>query len=72
MTKSIFAQRLTLARQRQGLTQAQLAERLGIPLDTVARWERGMPSIGDTRVLDVAQALGVPLADIVCHTGVIS
>lgn len=35
-------------RQRLGLTQAQLAERLGVHWNSVARWERNEMSIRET------------------------
>lgn len=34
-----FGDRLALARERQGLTQAQLARRLGLRVQTVRNWE---------------------------------
>jgi transcriptional regulator with XRE-family HTH domain len=34
-----FGDRLVLAREAQGLTQAQLARRLGLRVDTVRNWE---------------------------------
>ena len=34
-----FGDRLALARDRQGLTQAQLARRLGLRMDTIRTWE---------------------------------
>lgn len=48
------------ARGRLGLTQAELARRLGIPASQISRFERG----GDPRistVLDIAGALGLEL-----------
>ena len=35
-------------RERLGLTQAQLAERLGVHWNSVARWERNEMSIRET------------------------
>jgi transcriptional regulator with XRE-family HTH domain len=32
---------LRASREKLKLTQAQLAERLGVPSNTIARWERG-------------------------------
>lgn len=49
------------ARRRAGLTQQQLADRLGRPQSTVARWERGVqaPSIDTTR--EIVRACGLEL-----------
>lgn len=38
-------------RQMLGLTQAELAERIGVPTNTVARWERGVVPIQHVRML---------------------
>ncbi len=35
-------------RKRLGLTQAQLAERLGVTASSVARWEQGVMGIRET------------------------
>ena len=44
-----------LARRRaMGLSQAALAERLGVAANTVARWERGELRIAKPRMLDLA------------------
>jgi transcriptional regulator with XRE-family HTH domain len=38
-------------RRRLGLTQADLARRCGVTRVTVARWERGLATIGPTAVI---------------------
>src|ERR1700744_2601292 len=50
-----------MARRRAGLTQRQLAERLGLRQATIARWERGdrRVSVGDVEL--VAHACGLQL-----------
>lgn len=49
------------ARARAGLSQAALAQRVGRPQSTIARWERGnrLPSLETTR--DVVRACGLDL-----------
>jgi transcriptional regulator with XRE-family HTH domain len=57
--------RLREARLRAGLTQAQLAERIGREHRTIHRWEYAtrIPSLEDLLLL--ADALDVPLAELV-------
>lgn len=48
-----------IARQRAGLTQRQLADRSGIPRETIARWETGVhePTLSSLRKLAEASEL---------------
>jgi transcriptional regulator with XRE-family HTH domain len=50
-----------MARRRAGLTQRQLAERLGLRQATIARWERGDRSVSVDDVELVAHACGLQL-----------
>jgi transcriptional regulator with XRE-family HTH domain len=52
------------ARQRAGLTQAQLAEKTGLPLASIRNWEQGhrTPRLGV--VLTLARAVGVPVEEL--------
>ena len=54
--------RMAAARRAAGLTQAELAARLGWPRDTLIHYEHGRRAIAVDRVAAVAQALGVPPA----------
>jgi len=60
-----IGERVMLARRRAGLTQRELAEQLGISHVAVGQIERGetRPDLGKLAVL--ADALGVPLSEIV-------
>lgn len=53
------------ARKKAGITQAALAERLGINHTTVAQWERGWSVPLLEKRLDLAQILGIPIDRIV-------
>lgn len=57
--------RLRAARHHAGLTQLQLGERVGRDHRTIHRWEYAMriPDLND--LLLIADALDVPLADLV-------
>lgn len=66
----LFAQNLIRARDAAGLTQAELARRASVTVETVARLERvirGAASANDNPSLStmaaLAEAVGVPLAD---------
>jgi transcriptional regulator with XRE-family HTH domain len=55
-----------------GLTQAEFAERLGADNVTVSRFERGshLPSL--LRLQNIAVILGMPLAELLSHSGNLS
>jgi transcriptional regulator with XRE-family HTH domain len=53
------------ARLRLGLTQKQLAEKFEIPINTIARWERGALRIKHQKLLSLALvALAVEVKEI--------
>jgi transcriptional regulator with XRE-family HTH domain len=53
------------ARRRVGLSQVQLGERIGRDHKTISRWENAHRAPDLTDLLLIADALGVPLADLV-------
>jgi transcriptional regulator with XRE-family HTH domain len=54
-----FPDRLRELREQAGLTQEQLAERVGVKRDAVARWESGRREPGWSSILALCKALGV-------------
>lgn len=56
-----FGDRLTAAREAAGLSQRELAERLGVREKTVAAWENDMAEPRGNRVQMLAGMLGVSL-----------
>jgi transcriptional regulator with XRE-family HTH domain len=52
---------IAVRRQQKGLTQAELAELIGVEQETISRFERGatLPPLG--RLSDIADALKCPL-----------
>jgi transcriptional regulator with XRE-family HTH domain len=54
-----FAGRLRELREAAGWTQEQLAERVGVKREAIARWEAGKREPGWSNVLTLAEALGV-------------
>ena len=58
------ATRIRLARQRAGLTQAQLASRLGVRQSAVSQWEKGRVSPELETRIKLAALLRMPLSDV--------
>lgn len=65
MTKSVFSDRyaqflvvIVQARKDAGLTQSELASRLGKPQSYISKAERGERRIDVVEFIDLAQALG--------------
>jgi transcriptional regulator with XRE-family HTH domain len=55
---------IAIRRQQRQLTQADLAEAIGVEQETISRFERGatLPPLG--RLSDIADALSCPLEDL--------
>lgn len=60
-----MGEKLREARQRAGMTQAQLAEAIGCKQKDVSRWEAGQIEPGVLTVKKMAQALGCIMDDLV-------
>ncbi len=58
-TPSEIATMVRLNRESQGLTQHQLATRMGSTQSVVARWERGDHEITMANLARIADALGI-------------
>ena len=54
--------RVRLRRKLLGLTQAELGRALGVTLQQVLKYERGLNRIGASRLYDLGQALDVPVS----------
>lgn len=48
-------------REEAGLTQAQLAEKMGVSVVAVQNWEKGKTNINSNRYMDLAAILNVPV-----------
>ena len=67
MTELEFAQRLKEYRKARGMTQQELADRLGVSNKSVSRWETG--GYPDVALLGpLAKALGVTVDDLLCDS----
>ena len=61
----IDGQKIKQLREQQGLTQLYLATAVEVTTDTISRWEnRRYPSIKRENGIRLAQALNVPLEDL--------
>lgn len=60
-----IGERIMLARRRAGLSQRDLGARLGITHAAVSDIERAKSRPNLDNLADIAEAIGVPLADIV-------
>jgi transcriptional regulator with XRE-family HTH domain len=56
------ANRIRAARQDADLTQAELAERVGVPQSSVSRWESGEVDPTTGKLAQIAHATGKPFA----------
>jgi len=59
-----FGERLYRLRERAGLTQAQVAEHLGISARAYAFWERESVSVKPEQIKKLAQILGVGIEEL--------
>lgn len=57
--------RLRIARRSAGLTQKQLAEKVGVETITVSRWERGVTTPSLPRLRRVAESTETTVSDLV-------
>lgn len=60
-----FGQRLHALREQAGLSQQQLADRLGLTQRAYAHWERNPVALRPDQLLNLAQALNVSVEDLV-------
>jgi len=63
--KTRFALRLKSLREEAGLTVEQLAEKSGIPIQTIYEWESGDRCPVNPQVLFLAEALKINVASII-------
>lgn len=57
-------QHIRTARQKAGMTQAQLAERLGIPYQSIGQWERDVRNPKLDTLKRIADALNISIQDL--------
>lgn len=67
--RTAFGQRLHTLREQAGLSQQQLAERLGLTQRAYAHWERNPVALRPEQLLSLADALNVSVDDLVGTNG---
>jgi len=55
-------QRIRIQRLAAGLSQSELAERIGVTFQQVQKYEKGMNRVGAGRLTNIARVLNVPVA----------
>ena len=64
-----FGQRLHTLREQAGLSQQQLADKLGLTQRAYAHWERNPVALRPDQLLNLAQTLNVSVEDLVGTNG---
>ena len=54
-----LASNIRIHRKQAGLTQIELAEKLGVSIATLRRWEAGETAPNGTRILEIASIFGI-------------
>lgn len=67
--RSDFGQRLAEARQKAGLSQAELGERLGMTQRAIAHWERRHVSLYPEQIETLCSVLKIPAEDLLGFNG---
>ena len=62
--KELIGRRIAEARQEAGLTQEELAERAGLASENLSRAERGRSTLRTSKLIAVADSLGVTIDDL--------
>ena len=62
--RTLFGQRLHAARQAAGLSQAEIAARLGVKQAAYAAWERRRVALYPDQIQKLAHALKIPVKDL--------
>jgi len=57
-----FGKRIRLRRVEQKISQAELAEKLGVSFQQVQKYEKGVNRVGSARLQQIASALSVPVS----------
>lgn len=62
---NIIGLNISAARKARGLTQAQVAERMGIPYQSIGQWERGIRTPRLKSLEKIANAIGCTVQELI-------
>ena len=62
--KELFGQRLREQRIKHGLTQEQLAEKIGVSRQSVSKWEQGISDPSTSNLFALAKLFGVSVEEL--------
>ena len=60
----IMAEKITMLRKRNGWSQEELAEKLGVSRQAVSKWESGASDPSTTNLMALAKLFGVSAEDL--------
>jgi len=66
MNGKTIGQRIKAARQRAGLSQAELAAKMGRPYQSIGQWERETSSPKFNSLEEISDALGITVEELIC------
>jgi transcriptional regulator with XRE-family HTH domain len=58
----LVGQNIRICRLQRGLSQSELADRVGLTFQQIQKYEKAANRLGASRLIQVAEALGVPLS----------
>lgn len=67
-----MGQHIKEARLKAGITQAELADKLGIPYQSIGQWERGLRTPKIETLRKIAKALGIHIVELITGESVIA
>jgi transcriptional regulator with XRE-family HTH domain len=59
-TDRVIGQNIRANRLTQGLSQSELAKRIGVTFQQVQKYENGANRVGGSRLIQIAEALNIP------------
>jgi transcriptional regulator with XRE-family HTH domain len=66
---AIVGARIGMLRVNRGMSQAKLAERIGVTLQQLQKYERGVNRVGASRLSQIARVLGVSVGELFQSSG---
>jgi transcriptional regulator with XRE-family HTH domain len=66
-TDAALGRRIRALRLAKGVPQSALAQRLGVPVQQIQRYEKGAACIGVGRLIEIATALRLPVNALLRH-----